>query len=119
MANRLSIEEESLLADMWQNVHEFHATEGPFWSVVTEKFNEQSDGPFRNKNQIMGKWARMNCECQEFHQIYLNLQPTHEPDVRFEDALNVFKERHGGKPFKYFQVWLILKNNVRWINTMF
>ena len=114
MATRWSIEEESLLADMWQNVHEFHATEGPFWQVVTQRFNEQSDGPFRNKNQLMGKWTRMNSECQKFHEIYLNLQPTREPDVRLEDAMNVFKERHGGQAFKYFHVWLILRNNVIW-----
>lgn len=36
MANRLDVEEETLLADMLQNVHEFHADEGPFWQVVTE-----------------------------------------------------------------------------------
>lgn len=114
MANRLSIEEECWLAEMWQNVHEFHASKGPFWQVVTQKFNIQSDGPFRSKNQLTGKWARMNCDCQKFHEIHLNLQPTREPDVRLEDAMNVFQERNGGKDFKYFQVWLILRNNTTW-----
>ena len=114
MATRWSIDEECWLAEMWQNVHEFHANEGPFWQVVTEKFNEQSDGPTRSKSQLMGKWARMNSDCQKFHEIYLNLQPTREPDDRVEDALNVYKERHDGRDFKYFQVWLILKSNTIW-----
>lgn len=41
MANRWSVEEENLLADMWNE--------------VTERFNNQSDGPFRNKQEITGK----------------------------------------------------------------
>ena len=114
MVNRWAIEEESLLADMWQNVHEFHSNEGPFWEVLSRRFNEQSDGPLRNKNQIMGKWARMNCECQKFHQIYLNLQHTHTADVRLEATMAVFREQHGGQAFKYLYVWLILKNNFIW-----
>ena len=118
MANRWDIEEETLLADMWQVVHEFHAGEGPFWQVVTERFNEQAVGPHRSKSQITSKWARMNSECQQFHAIHDNLQPTREPWVRVEDAMNVFKERNDGKAFKYFHVWSILRFNHTWCRFM-
>ena len=113
MANRWSVEEESLLADMWQVVHEYHR-ESVFWNKVTERFNEQSDGPIRNKSQITGKWARLTCECEKLNDIYLNLQPTREVNGRLLDAINVFKERYGGQGFKYMHVWLILKNSPIW-----
>ena len=118
MANRWDIEEETLLADMWQVVHEFHAGEGPFWQVVTERFNEQAVGPHRSKSQITSKWAWMNSECQQFHAIHDNLQPTRDPWVRVEDAMNVFKERNDGKAFKYFHVWSILRFNPTWCRFM-
>ena len=100
MANRWSVEEENLLADMWQIVHEFHG-ESAFWNEVTERFNNQSDGPFRNKHQITGKWARLTCECQKFNYIYLNLQRTSEVNDRLDNAMNIFKELFGRHGFKY------------------
>ena len=113
MANRWSIEEECLLADMWMLGHEFPRGI-PFWNDVTTRFNEQSDGPVRNKSQITGKWTRLSRECETFNDIYLNLQPTREVNGRLLDALDVLKERYGGQDFKYMPVWLILKNNPAW-----
>ena len=113
MANRWSIEEESLLADIWLVVHEF-PREPAFWNDVTTRFNEQSDGPVRNKSQITGKWTRLSRECETFNDIYLNLQPTREVNGRLLDAVDVFKERYGGQQFKYMHVLLILKENRAW-----
>ena len=113
MANRWSVEEECLVADMWLNVHEFHS-ETVFWNTVTERFNNLSDGPFRSKSQITGKWARMNCECQKFNDIYLTVQDSDEVNGRLNTTLNMFRERYGGQGFKYLNVWFILKGIPIW-----
>ena len=113
MANRWSVEEENLLADMWLIVHEFHG-ESVFWNEVTERFNNQSDGPFRNKSQITGKWARMNCECQKFNDIYLSVQLNDEFNDRLHTAMNNFRERFGGQGFRYLNVWFILRRSPIW-----
>ena len=98
---------------MWLIVHEYHG-ESSFWNEVTERFNNQSDGPFRNKNQITGKWARLSTECQKFNDIYLNLQGTSQDNDRLQNAMNIFKERFGGRGFKHIHVWLILKDSPIW-----
>ena len=113
MANRWSVEEENLLADMWLIVHEFHA-EAPFWNTVTERFNNLSDGPFRNKHMITSKWARMNCECQKFNDIYLSVQRTDEFNERLHTAMNMFRDRFGGHNFNYLNVWFIVRKSPIW-----
>lgn len=113
MANRWSVEEECLLADMWLNVHEFH-TKPVFWNTVIERFNNLSDGPFRSKSQITGKWARMSCECQKFNDIYLSMQLNEEVNDRLHTIMNMFRERYSGQGFKYLNVWFILRRSPIW-----
>ena len=119
MARTWDAEEETLLAEMWQTVAESQIHhEEHFWNVVTEMFNEHWNGPNRNKNQLTGKWQRMNNECQLFHAIHASLQPTPEPWGRVENAANIFKERNDGREFKYFHVWMILRSNHAWNRAM-
>lgn len=84
----------------------------PLFGMRLQKI--QQDGPFRNKHQITGKWARLTCECQKFNDIYLNLQRTSEVNDRLDNAMNIFKERFGGHGFKYIHAWLILRNSPIW-----
>ena len=114
MTNHWSIEEENLLADMWLEVSQYYYNDSSFWNEVVERFNNQSDGDFRNKNQITAKWARLTTECQKFNDIYLNLQRTSHDNDHIHNAMNIFKERFGGRGFKHIHVWFILRNNPIW-----
>lgn len=86
-----------------------------FWNQVVEKFNNQSDGVYRNKNMVTGKWARLSSECKKFNDIYKHLQCTSQDDNnRLQSAKNIFQERFGGKSFQYVHMWFILRNHPKW-----
>ena len=117
MSTRWSIEEETLLADMWLEIsrNSEGLNERSFWDRVVARFNEWTDGDHRNKSMITGKWARLSCECCKCHDIYHYLQQTsQDPEQNISTALNMFRERYGRRGFQYLHVWLILKNTQEW-----
>ena len=75
------------------------SNERSFWDEVTERFNNQSDGDYRNKNMITSKWVRLSSECQKFNDVYKHLQRTRQDNDRLHNAMNIFKERYGGREF--------------------
>lgn len=99
MINHWLMEKENLLADMWLKVFQDidNYNERSFWNQVVERFNNQSDGDHLNQNMITCKWARLSSECQKFNDIYLNLQRTSQDNDRLQNAMNIFKERFGGR----------------------
>ena len=78
MANRWSVEEETLLAQAWVAVHEDHVIHNAmsFWHRVVAIFNDRTDGVNRNRDMVMSKWSRLNCECVVFNGIYQHLRRT-------------------------------------------
>ena len=88
--------------------------ERSFWNVVTQRFNDETDGEHRNKNMIMAKWNRIKLECRRFNAIYKELQRTSQDPARLTNAMNIYQERHGGRGLKYQHVWFVLRNTVAW-----
>ena len=118
MNNRWSVEEEILLAQVWVAVHEdaVNHNANSFWNRVVAMFNNLSDDVNRNKDMVMSKWSRLNCECVVFNGIYKQLRLTTGDDhtVCLTNAMRTFKDRYGGKSFKYVHVWEVLRNHPRW-----
>ena len=111
MANRWSIEEEQLLANVWLEVHDEHelVSESSFWNAVTQQFNNQTEGPDRKKNSITAQWSRINLECRRYNSIYKELERTSADLNRLSNANRIFHERYG-KGMKYQHVWFVLRN---------
>ena len=66
------MEEEILLANVWLAVSEYRdpVTERSFWNVVTQRFNDATNGAHRNKNSIMGQWKRIKLECRSVRNTF-------------------------------------------------
>ncbi|GKB77837.1 hypothetical protein Tco_0944732, partial [Tanacetum coccineum] len=41
-----------------------------FWGQIHDDFNKSTNGVYRTKNMITGKWNRMHPDCQKFYAIY-------------------------------------------------
>ena len=115
MSNRWSMEEESLLAHVWLAVSESRdlVNERSFWNVVTQRFNDQTNGEHRNKNSIMAQWKRINLECRRYNDIYREVQRTSQDPCLVSNANQVYHERHG-KGLRYQHVWFIVRNMYAW-----
>ena len=99
MANRWSIEEEILLAQVWVAVHEDAANLNAysFWNRVVLVFNHLSDGLNRTKDAVASKWSSLNSECIVFNGIYKHLRLTTGDDhtVCLTNAMRTFADRYG------------------------
>jgi hypothetical protein len=115
MKNRWSMEEEYVLATIWLEVHDSTdvVNERSFWNEVTKRFNNQSDGPHRNKNSITALWSRMNVECRNYNAIYKELLRTSDDPCRLSNANRIYYERYG-RGIKYQHVWFALRNTLAW-----
>ena len=118
MANRWSVEEETLLAQAWIAVHEDHVIHNAmsFWHRVVAIFNDRTDGVNRNRDMVMSKWSRLNTECVVFNGIYQHLRRTTYDDhnVCLTNAMRTYEDRYDGRSFKYVQAWEVLRTHPRW-----
>ena len=80
--------EENLLANIWLGVHEDRdlGVHRSFWNVVTQRFNDQTDGEHCNKNSIKAQWNRINIECRRYNAIYKELLRTSQEPCRLSNA---------------------------------
>ena len=115
MNNLWSMEEESLLANVWLAVSECRdaVTERSFWIAVTQKLNDQTDGEHRTKNSIMAQWKKINIECLRYNAIYKELVRTSEDPCRLSNANRIYFECYG-KGIYYQHVWFIMRNTHPW-----
>ena len=107
--------EESLLANIWLGVHEDNdqGVHRSFWNVVTQRFNDQTDGVHRTKNSIAGEWSRIDLECRRYNAVYKELKRTSEDPICLSNVNRVYYERYG-KAIKYQHVWFVLRNTWVW-----
>ncbi|GKD86284.1 hypothetical protein Tco_1357438 [Tanacetum coccineum] len=75
-----------------------------------------TNGVFRTKNMITGKWNRMQPDCQKFHAIYKGI--TRKSGENNGDVLEAAKAEYsacnkGGK-FAYEHGWRVLKKHPKW-----
>ncbi|GJY19411.1 hypothetical protein Tco_0390902 [Tanacetum coccineum] len=72
---RWTRDEEKLLCEVWVGVFENSdigndRNEECFWGQIHDDFNKSTNGVYRTKNMITGKWNRMHPDCQKFRAIY-------------------------------------------------
>ncbi|GJU02043.1 hypothetical protein Tco_1112381 [Tanacetum coccineum] len=83
---------------------------------IHDDFNKSTNGVFRTKNMITGKWNRMQPDCQKFHAIYKGI--TRKSGENDGDVLEAAKAEYSacnkGKKFAYEHGWRVLKKHPKW-----
>ncbi|GJU45144.1 hypothetical protein Tco_1202410 [Tanacetum coccineum] len=118
---RWTRDEEKLLCEVWVGVSENSdigndRNEECFWGQIHDDFNKSTNGVFRTKNMITGKWNRMQPDCQKFHAIYKGI--TRKSGENDGDVLEAAKAEYSacnkGKKFAYEHGWRVLKKHPKW-----
>ncbi|GJW58346.1 hypothetical protein Tco_0105077 [Tanacetum coccineum] len=94
---RWTRDEEKLLCEVWVGVSENNdigndRNEECFWGQIHDDFNKSTNGFFRTKNMITGKWNRMQPDCQKFHAIYKGI--TRKSGENDSDVLEAAKAEY-------------------------
>ncbi|GJU32201.1 hypothetical protein Tco_1175790 [Tanacetum coccineum] len=83
---------------------------------IHDDFNKSTNGVYRTKNMITGKWNRMHLDCQKFHAIYKGI--TRKSGENDGDVLEAAKAEYStcnkGKNFAYEHGWRVLKKHPKW-----
>ncbi|GJS47797.1 glutathione S-transferase T3-like protein [Tanacetum coccineum] len=87
-----------------------------FWGQIHDDFNKSTNGVYRTKNMITGKWNRMHPDCQKFHAIYKRItRKSDENDGDVLEATNAkYSDCNKGKKFAYEHGWRVLKKHPKW-----
>ncbi|GJU84957.1 hypothetical protein Tco_0585724 [Tanacetum coccineum] len=118
---RWTRDEEKLLCEVWVEVSENNdigndRNEECFWGQIHDDFNKSTNGVYRTKNMITGKWNRMHPDCQKFHAIYKGI--TRKSGENDGDVLEAAKAEYSacnkGKKFAYEHGWRVLKKHPKW-----
>ncbi|GKA97650.1 hypothetical protein Tco_0825544 [Tanacetum coccineum] len=76
---RWTRDEEVLLTECWIETSEngqieADRTDDLFWGQIMDDFNTATTQGYRTEHMLMGKWSRINGDCQKFNAIYKHLE---------------------------------------------
>ncbi|GJZ68484.1 hypothetical protein Tco_0631724 [Tanacetum coccineum] len=76
---RWTRDEEVLLTKCWIETSEngqigADRTDDSFWGQIMDDFNTATTQGYRTEHMLMGKWSRINGDCQTFNAIYKHLE---------------------------------------------
>ncbi|GJS98550.1 zinc finger BED domain-containing protein RICESLEEPER 2-like protein [Tanacetum coccineum] len=117
-----SREEEILLTQCWIETSEngqirADRSEDSFWGQIMDDFNTGTTQGYRTRHMLMGKWTRINGDCQNFNAIYKHLERKsgeNEADHIEAAKITFAAQQLTGRKFQLEHCWRILKGHSKW-----